>query len=83
MPDFSLLDDMVTREICCADVDVVYVKSIAMAHDGLCCMFSDGGGKILLAAPRGREAELDLLVNDFIEEFANQEGENGILKSSP
>ena len=83
MPDFSLVDDMVTREISCDDGDVVYVKSIAMAHDGLCCMFSDGGGKVLLAAPRGREAELDCLVNDFIEEFANRERTSGTRKTSP
>jgi hypothetical protein len=73
MPDLSLVADMVTREIRCDDCDVVYVKSIAMAHEGLCCMFSDGDGRLLLAAPRGREAELDCLVDDFIEEFAARE----------
>jgi hypothetical protein len=73
MPDLSLIDDMVTREMICKDSDVVYVKAIAMAHDGLCCMFSDGDGRLLLAAPRGREAELDCLVKDFIEEFAVRE----------
>jgi hypothetical protein len=73
MPDFSLIDDMVTREMICKDADVVYVKAVAMAHDGLCCMLSDGGGRLILAAPRGREAELDCLVKDFMEEFAARE----------
>lgn len=61
-------DDMITREVTCADVDVVYVKSVAMGYDGLCCLFSSGGGTIVLAAPRGREAELDRLVEDLREE---------------
>jgi hypothetical protein len=73
MPDFALIDgDMISREIVCAKCDVVYVKAIAMAYDGLCCLFSDGGGAIVLAAPCGREAELDRLVNDVIEEFADR-----------
>ena len=71
MAEFRLIDDdMIAREIDCAPADVVYVKSIAMGYEGLCGLFSSGGGRIVLAAPRGREAELDRLVNDVIEEFA-------------
>jgi hypothetical protein len=70
MHGFDPIDsDMIAREICCAEPDVVYVKSIATAYDGLCCLFSEGGGQIVLAAPRGREAELDRLVDDIVEEF--------------
>ena len=71
MAEFPLIDDdMIAREIDCAPADVVYVKSIVMGYEGLCGLFSSGGGRIVLAAPRGREAELDRLVNDVIEEFA-------------
>lgn len=69
MPEIPLVDgDMITREMTCANADVVYVKSVAMGYDGLCCLFSSGGGTIVLAAPRGREAELDRLVDDLREE---------------
>jgi hypothetical protein len=54
----------------CDVSNVVYVKSIATAYDGLCCLFSDGGSKVHLVAPKGREAEVELLVNDLVEELA-------------
>jgi hypothetical protein len=70
MPTTSLItDDLIARKLECELSDVVYVKSIASAYDGLCCLFSDGGGGVQLVAPRGREAELDLLVNDLVEEL--------------
>jgi hypothetical protein len=62
-------DDLIVREFECELRDVVYVKSIANAYDGLCCLFSEKGGKIRLVAPKGREAELDLLVNDLRDEL--------------
>jgi hypothetical protein len=68
--DGLVSDELVTRYLDCEAGDVVYVKSVATAYDGLCCMFSVRRSGIWLAAPRGREAELDLLVNDLMEEFA-------------
>ena len=62
-------DELIVRDFDCELVDVVYVKSIANAYDGLCCLFSEKGGKVRLVAPRGREAELDLLVNDLRDEL--------------
>jgi hypothetical protein len=53
----------------CDAAQIVYIKSIAAAYDGLCCLFSTGGQKVALVAPRGREAELDLLVDDLAEEL--------------
>jgi hypothetical protein len=71
MPAQSLSsDDLIVRDFDCERADVVYVKSIANAYDGLCCLFSEKGGKVRLVAPKGREAELDLLVNDLLEELA-------------
>jgi len=58
-------DDLITRDISCDLSDIVYVKSIASAYDGLCCLFAERGGTVSLVAPKGREAELDLLVDDL------------------
>lgn len=66
----GLEDGLVVRSFNCACADVVYVKSIVTAYDGLCALFSDGGGSIKLVAPRGREAELDLLVDDLRQELS-------------
>jgi hypothetical protein len=65
-------DEMITRRICCDDRDVVFIKSVASAYEGLCCLFSFGKGGIVLAAAKGREAELDRLVDDLREEFAQR-----------
>ncbi len=67
---FYSSDDLIVRDFDCDRADVVYVKSIANAYDGLCCLFAEKGGKVRLVSPKGREAELDLLVNDLLEELA-------------
>ena len=67
---FLSTNDLVVRDLDCDRADVVYVKSIANAYDGLCCLFAEKGGKVRLVSPKGREAELDLLVNDLLEELA-------------
>lgn len=45
--------------------DVVYVKGIAQASDGLCCVFSDGGGNLVLACAEDRAADLQQLIDDL------------------
>jgi hypothetical protein len=39
--------------------DVVFFKGILEASDGLACVFAERGGDLSVAAPLGREAELD------------------------
>lgn len=71
VPAPILIDaNLVTRTLDCELRDVVYVKSIAMAYDGLCCLFAEKRGAVRLVAPKGREAELDRLVNDLHDELA-------------
>jgi hypothetical protein len=43
----------------------VYVKGIAQASDGLCCVFSEGGGHLSLASAEDRAADLQQLVQDI------------------
>lgn len=71
MVDAALIDsDMVVRAIELQRGEVVYVKSIVQASDGLCCLLADRSeGPILLAAPRDRKAELDRLVDDLVNEL--------------
>jgi hypothetical protein len=42
-----------------------FAKGVAQASDGLCCVFSEGNGKLLFAAPRDRAADLNELVDDL------------------
>lgn len=66
-------DDLVVRTIVCTRAEIVYVKSIVSAYEGLCALFSNRGENIKLVAPRGREAELDQLVKDLVNELDTQD----------
>ena len=54
-----------TRKLSVRPKDVVYVKAIAQASDGLCCLFSEGGGNWLLASPEDRAADLQEFARDL------------------
>ncbi len=53
---------MVTRSLVVRAKDVVFVKGIVEASEGLAQLFAEHGGDLTLASPKDREAELDELV---------------------
>jgi hypothetical protein len=62
-------EGLVERKIRVASELVVLVKGICEASEGLCAMFAERGGELVLAAPRSRERELDELIRDFKNDF--------------
>lgn len=69
MTDSKVNVGMVTRRLVVRAKDVVFVKGIVEAHDGLAHVFAERGGDLTLAAPPDREAELDALVRDLAREL--------------
>lgn len=65
---------MVTREVSVAPSDVVFVKGVVEASDGLASVFAERGGELTLAAPHGREAELAELLSDLEAEIGARIG---------
>ncbi len=61
-------DGMVVRRVLVRAKDVVFVKGILEASEGLAQLFAEGGGDLTLAAPACLEAELDALVEDLVME---------------
>ncbi len=61
--------DLVVRRVLVQAKDVVFVKGICEASEGLCAMFADRGGDLLLAAPHSRAHDLDELVRDLCTDF--------------
>jgi hypothetical protein len=59
------LRGMVWRELVVPPREVVYVKSIVEASEGICSIFGERGGRLLLASPPSRERELEALVDDL------------------
>jgi hypothetical protein len=60
---------MITRRLVVRAKDVAFLKGVVEAHEGLAQVFAEGGGDLTIAAPAGREAELDELVRDLAEEL--------------
>jgi hypothetical protein len=60
---------VVLRRVRVAARDVVLVKGICEASEGLCAMFAERGGDLVLSAPASRERELDALVEDLRQDF--------------
>jgi hypothetical protein len=67
---------MVTRRVVVRTPDVVFIKGIVEALDGLAQVFAEHGGELTLASPADRAAELDALVDDLVVEL-------GILSVTP
>lgn len=60
---------MLVRRMRVRPPDVVFVKGIVEASDGLAAVFAERGGELLLAAPPEREAELRELLTDLAAEL--------------
>ena len=56
---------MVTRALVVRACDVVFVKGIVEASEGIAQVFAEHGGDLTLASPADREAELDALVAEL------------------
>ena len=62
-------DELVQRRLRVKPSDVVLVKGICEASEGLCALFADHGGDLVLAAASSRSRELDDFVRDLEIDF--------------
>ncbi len=60
---------MLVRPVRVLAPDVVFVKGLLEASEGLAGLFAERGGELLLVAPLGRGAELDELLADLAREL--------------
>lgn len=66
MPVAPLVDqDLVCRKVLVRDQDVVFVKGIFEASEGLGSLFAERGGELTISAPLSRARELDELLADL------------------
>ncbi len=73
----ELLDDgLIVRRLSVKNEDVVFVKGIFEASEGLCAMFAERGGNLTIVAPVSRASELDVVLNDLAREL------NGVLDAA-
>jgi hypothetical protein len=74
----SVSEALVFRRVRVAARDVVLVKGICEASEGLCAMFAERGGDLVLCASASRARDLDELVNDLCADFAAEIDVNDI-----
>ena len=67
---------MVFRRVLVPSHEVVFVKGIVEALEGLAQVFAVHGGELTIAAPSDRAAELDAVVDDLCAEL-------GIMSVTP
>jgi hypothetical protein len=67
-------EGMVTRALVVRAKDVVFVKGLVKASEGLAQVFAEHGGDLTLAAPACRAEELDALVEDLVREVGALKG---------
>lgn len=74
----ELIDDaLVVRRLQVKNEDVVFVKGIFEASEGLCAMFAERGGDLTILAPTSRASELDLVLRDLARELNGVLGDSG------
>jgi hypothetical protein len=56
---------MLTQDVLVPPADVVFVKGIIEASDGIANVFAERGGELTLAAPLGRDEEFAELLIDL------------------
>ncbi len=65
-----LLDhDLITRRVRVDKRDVVFVKGVFEASEGVGAMFAERGGELVFAAHASRARELDEILNDLAQEL--------------
>jgi hypothetical protein len=63
---------MVSFRLVVAPSEVVFVKGIVEANDGLGVVFSDAGGELFVSSPASREKELVALLADLAAELGGE-----------
>jgi len=61
---------MMRREVTVLAADVVFVKGIVEASEGLAAVFAEQGGDLSIVSPRERDAEVAELVEDLKRDVA-------------
>jgi len=60
---------MIVRRVVVRARDVVFFKGVVEASEGLASVFAEHGGDLVVAAPAGRERELDELLEGLCAEL--------------
>jgi hypothetical protein len=65
-----LQQGLTVRRLRVADADVVWLRSVLEAYEGLASLYGDGSGVVTLATTACQSAELDELLDELAAEAA-------------
>jgi Domain of unknown function (DUF4911) len=60
-----MLDDLVVRRVRVSPREVVFLKGVIEASEGVAAVFAESGGDLVIATPPGQEDELDRILQDL------------------
>nr|PZN24824.1 MAG: hypothetical protein DIU78_11430 [Pseudomonadota bacterium] len=63
---------LVVRRVSVGCEDVVFVRGVIEASEGVGVLFAERGGELVIAAPEALEGALDELVDDLMKELCNE-----------
>jgi hypothetical protein len=66
---WSVGEGMVVRRVVVRARDVVFLKGVVEASEGLAAVFAERGGDLAVVAPVDRALELDALLDDLAREL--------------
>lgn len=66
-------DQMIARRVLVHARDVVFLKGIIDAHEGLAQVFAEKGGELTIAAPIAQIGELDALLDGLRHEIGGMQ----------
>src|SRR5262245_29569739 len=72
---------MISRPVSVRPADVVFVKGLIEASEGLANVFAERGGELVLAAPESRAAELDRFIGDLGREIDLRVGPHAVVEA--
>ena len=64
-PSRAILEDLVLRRVRVQARDVVFLKGVIEASEGVAAVFSESGGDLTIATLPGQERELDRILLDL------------------
>jgi hypothetical protein len=63
-----LLGDLIFRRMRVRAREVVFIKGVIEASEGLAAVFAESGGELTVAAPASQKDELDRILQDLANE---------------
>lgn len=75
----GMAEGMLVQRVVVQPCDVVFVKGIVEASEGVATMFAEHGGELEIAGPLDRASDLGELIEDLVQELGASVEPHGVM----